>query len=179
MNVVPTMHDTGARQLPSSRGRPTPPKLVVVAADVADTVSAAGGFIFDSVRAGWTVEVYLETIGDDRALRILGVAACALAAGLDFESEWPDTLYVAAALHERNGAVRRIADATRRRGGDLVGWGDEWPTPADVDTSIEHRLSSAAQAFKVYAMKAAGVTPQVSPTEPFRSGQRRRAGQSR
>ena len=99
------MHDAGARQSPSSRGRATPPKLVVVAVDVADTVSAAGGFIFDSVRAGWMVEVYLETVGDERALRVLGVGAHALPASFDFESEWPDTVYFAAALHEQNAWV--------------------------------------------------------------------------
>lgn len=64
MNTVAKACDDRLRQsrTPSKRGRPTPQKLAVLAADVADAVNAAGGLIFDRVSAGWRVEVYLEAV---------------------------------------------------------------------------------------------------------------------
>jgi hypothetical protein len=165
-----------ARGAPPSLGRATPHKLLVLGFDTADMVSGAGGLVCDSVRAGLRVEVCLETIGDERALQILGVRARPLPDRFHFDPEWPDAVVFAAALHERNQVVRRLlADATRRRRSDVAGWGGTWPIEPDAGISIEHQLSSAARAFKLHAMNASGIAAHVSPTEPFRSGQRRLA----
>jgi hypothetical protein len=177
--VATAMQDSVPRQargrLPD-RGRATPHRLLVLGVDTADMVSGVGGLVCDSVRAGLQVEVCLETVGDDRALQILGVRARALPVRFDFDPQWPDAVVFAAALYERNQAVRRlVADSTRRRRSDVASWGGAWPTEPDSGMSVDHRLSSAARAFKLHAMKASGIAAHVSSTEPFRSGQLRLA----
>lgn len=157
--------------MPKERGRPEPDKLAVLAADVADAVNAAGGVIFDRVSAGWRVAVYLEAPGDDRPLRILGAEAHPLPGDLDDESEWPDFVLVAADVHGRNTDVRRfIATAVRSRRAAVAVWESDRPSePEKSSGRVDHRLSTAAQAFKAHAICAAGLTSQVSPTESFRN----------
>jgi hypothetical protein len=156
---------------PSIRGRAIPFKMVVVATDTADAVAAAGGLIFDSVRAGWTVDIYLETHSDDRALRILGAEGEIVPAAFEFEAEWPDAVILAAALHERHRGVQRlVAGSTRRQHTDVAFWGQAVPAGFD-DANMEHRLSTAARAFKRLAMDAAGLAPSSALVEPFRGGQ--------
>ncbi len=141
--------------------------------DVPDIVSRAGGLICDSVRAGLTVAVCLECFDDDLALRILGVDARVLPDAFDVE-QWPDAVYFASELHKRNRVVRRlIADAARRHSADVAAWGDSRWLGADSGLAVAHRLSSAAQMFKLHALRAVGQTTRVSPVEPFYSGQRR------
>ena len=160
-----------------ARGRATPHQLLVLGVDVADVVTGAGGLICDSVRAGLEVKVCLEAIGDEQALRIMGVRACELPDRFEFESEWPDAVYFAAALHERHPAVRRlVTGAARRRCTDAGVWGGMWPLDSATGVGIEHRLSSAARAFKMHAMQAVGQPAYISPTEPFRSGLRSLTG---
>ncbi len=161
------------RTRPSSRGRATPHQLLVLGIDTADVVTGAGGLICDSVRAGLDVKVYTETIDEEQALRILGVSACELPDRFEFESEWPDAVFFAAALHERHPGVRRlITGAARRRCTDAGVWGGTWPLERETGAGIEHRLSTAARAFKFHAMQAVGKPAHISPTEPFQSGVR-------
>jgi hypothetical protein len=155
---------------PVSRGRPTPMKLIVLAVDAADIVTAAGGVIIDLVRAGWTVEAYMQALSDERALRILGVRAQALPTRFD-EKDVPDVIYCSAELLSNRG-VRMITESARRNGGDVAFWGDD-PSGIEAGATTQHRLSPAAKAFKAHAMTAAGVTAHVHPTEAFRSGKRR------
>ena len=139
--------------------------------DAADLVSGAGGLVCDAVRAGLQVDVYLETVGDEQPLQILGVRPQNLPARFDFDADRPDAIYCAAALQERHRAARRlIADVTRRRRGDLALWGGTRPNDLAAGADTEHRLSAAAQAFKLYALKAVGITVQMAPTESFRGG---------
>ncbi|WP_343575423.1 hypothetical protein [Mycobacterium sp.] len=49
-------------------------RLDVVAADVADVVTFAGGWLFDRAMAGWDVTVLVADHVDERPLRILGPA---------------------------------------------------------------------------------------------------------
>lgn len=163
---------------PRIRGRATPHRMLVVGASSADAVAGVGGLICDAVRAGLQVEVNLETVGDMRALRVLGVDARTIPHHFDFESGWPDAVVFAAAVHERNPGVRRlIADAARRRRAQIAFWGNGVPVnvPADLNFGIDHQLSVAAQAFKHHAMKAAGLAQRVASTETIRSTQRRPA----
>lgn len=158
-------HAAGA----STRGRATPLRLVVLAADTADTVAAAGGLIYDSVRAGWHVDVYVEKAGDERALQILGVGGRLIPETFDFEPLWPDAVYLDAELYERHRHVRRmVADAVRRQHADIAVWHRDSHADQDMGPGIEHRLSTAARAFKFHAMNAAGLDPQVVVVEPFR-----------
>jgi hypothetical protein len=155
------------------RGRATPHKLLVLGVDVADIVCGAGGLICDSVRAGLIVKVCLESLDDDRALRILGVDASALPGGFDVEHS-PDAIYFASTLHARNGDVRRlVTDAARRHRADVAAWGDAGWLGTASGLDVAHRLSSAACMFKLHALRAVGAKTQISPVEPFRSGARR------
>lgn len=153
----------------STRGRATPLRLVVLAADAADTVAAAGGLVYDSVRAGWQVDVYVENAGDERALQILGVGGRLIPDTFDFEPLWPDAVYLDAALYERDRRVRRmVADSVRRQHADVAVWHGDSHADQGRGPGIEHRLSTAARAFKFHAMNAAGLDPQVAVVEPFR-----------
>ncbi|MCT7661185.1 hypothetical protein [Mycobacterium deserti] len=161
----------------SNRGHAAPYKLVVLASDTTDAVSAAGGLIADTLRVGWHVEVYLETgkyletESDARALQILGVEGRLLPTSFDFELQWPDAVVFAAPIYHRHRGVRRFtADATRRHGADVAAWGGTWPTAAASASDIEHRVSCAAQAFKYHAMKAVNATAPPSPVESFHGG---------
>lgn len=145
----------------------------MVALDAADSVSAAGGLIFDSVRAGWIVEVYLESPGDERALHILGADSAVLPDMFEFEPAWPDAVFLSAVMHERHRGVQRlVASAIRRHVTDIGVWGGA-VTGLDAEAGSEHRLSTAARAFKPHAMSAAGLPPFESDIESFEVGQRR------
>lgn len=154
-----------------SRGHATPYKLVVLAPDPTSAVAAAGGLIVDSTRAGWQVEIFLEAGGDERALRILGVGSRSLPSTFDFGLDWPDAVVFDASTYDRHRGVRRfIADAVRRHRTDVASWGGggaSSPGPAD---EVEHRLSSAAQAFKHHALRALDTAVPASPVEAFRGG---------
>ena len=154
-----------------NRGHATPYKLVVLAPDPMDAVAAAGGLIVDSTRAGWQVDVFLEAGGDERALRILGVDSRVLPGAFDFGLEWPDAVVYDASTYDRHRGVRRlIADTVRKHRTEVACWGGGGSTSAGPAAEIEHRLSSAAQAFKRYALRALDTTEPASPVEAFRGG---------
>jgi len=167
-----SVHDERRRP---HRGRATRHRLSVLADDVADAVLAAGGLIFDRVGAGWDVQVFLAARTDERALRILGVDARELTDGITSGNEWPDAIVVAAELYAHEARVRRyVGTASRQHGSEVTIWGGDWPATLDPGIGVvEHRLSTAAQAFKVHAMQAAGVSPRVTSSERFRSGSKR------
>ncbi|ULE34481.1 hypothetical protein [Mycobacterium sp. IDR2000157661] len=153
---------------PRTRGHATPYKLVVLAPDTTDAVAAAGGLIVDSTRAGWQVEIFLETGSAERALRILGVGSHTLPGTFDFGLHWPDAVVFAASTYDAHRGVRRfISDAARRHRANVACWGGACPSSPVSAAAVEHRLSSAAQAFKYYAMKALDVTAPASSVEAF------------
>jgi hypothetical protein len=144
-----------------------------VAVDAADAVSAAGGLIFDSVRAGWIVDIYLEAPGDERALHILGANSVDLPEMFEFDPAWPDAVFVSAVMHERHRGVQSLVTTSVRRHVTKIGvWGGA-VTGVDAEAGGEHRLSTAARAFKPHAMNAAGLPPSASEVESFDGGQRR------
>jgi hypothetical protein len=147
--------------------------LVVVAVDSADCVSAAGGLIFDSVRAGWIVEIYLESPGNERALHILGATGVGLPEVFDFEHAWPDAVFLSAVMHDRHRGVQRLVATSIRRHVSTIGvWGGS-VTGLDAVAGSEHRLSTAARAFKPHALSAAGLPSGVSDIESFDGDQPR------
>jgi hypothetical protein len=152
----------------ADRGRGTPHRLVVMGSSTDDTVSAIGGLIVDSVRAGWSVEVYLECEADETPWRILGVATRIVPDEFTFEKDWADAVYVHGPLVERSRGVRKlVADVTRRRSAEVGQWGGTPPSGLETDTGVEYRLSAAAHAFKQHAMRASGTRAGVEPTERF------------
>ena len=84
-------------------------RLDVVAADVADVVRFAGGWMYDRVMAGWDVTVLLADGADERPLHILGVETADLESALALWAErpHPQTVAVAADLFASDERVRR------------------------------------------------------------------------
>jgi hypothetical protein len=151
--------------------------LHVIASSIADVVESAGGWLFDRVMVGWTVNVLVSSHGDVRPLRILGVDTLRLESGfqsLEIEPKGPQALAVAGDVFADDARVRRHVLAAMDRGTEVTMWGDYWPTRVDRRVeSVEHRLSVAARAFKARALVATA-TPHrpVGATEKFRSGAR-------
>lgn len=156
------MSQQASSRLPD-RGRAAPYKLVVIGTDIADTVCAIGGLMFDCARSGWHVDVHLETGGEHAALQILGVSGRILPARFEFEPDWPDAIFFAAGLQECDRGVRKLIDEVSRRRRAFTA---AWDASGD---DIEHRLSTAAQAFKREAMRAAGMDARACSGETFHS----------
>jgi len=153
-------------------------RLDVVAPSVDEAVTAAGGWMFDRVMAGWDVRVLLTDDDDDRALQILGAATADLESALQTGKEGlhPHALAVAADMYRDDPRIRegvRLAIDSGQT--EVTLWGSAWP--ADLNRpgvgSVEHRLSVAARAFKAQALAALtrpGARGSVARTETFRSG---------
>ncbi|MGV0605381.1 hypothetical protein [Mycolicibacterium sp. XJ1904] len=140
--------------------------LTVLAADLADVIGPAGGWLFDRAQAGWDVDVWVEHCPDERPLTILGAAA------LDETSEAVlrdvprnGVLAVSAALLRDDPQVRARVLGLAKRGVEVMAWGEDRPGDGDRIDTIEHRLSVAARAFKAHALAAAGLTRGVDATE--------------
>lgn len=147
MNEVPNMiADAGYR-------------LNVVAAGVVDVVAGAGGWLYDRRAAGWEVTVFVPDLRDTRALRVLGVRACALNASTLAGDVEGHELAVSATAFADDTAVREVL--SRALGQARVGatlWGEGWPMPiARAVHPVAHPLSAAALAFKKQALAAAGL----------------------
>jgi hypothetical protein len=145
--------------------------LTVVAADTADAVSGAGGWLFDRVRAGWKVAVVVPASCDARPLQILGVRT--YAAGDDAQDLAPEpaALAVSARAFGSDAVLRRhVSGALKRGTAEVTMWGD--CATADVGISVDrtqYRLSPAARAFKAQALLAAGLNTAVAAVEQFHS----------
>jgi hypothetical protein len=131
--------------------------LSVVAADVADVVNSAGGWLCDRVRAGWRVSVFLPGEFDARPLQILGVRALSLDTDFDY-ARTPAALAVAAQHCSDNERLRGTVIRILTEGSsELTVWGGDLPDIAGEAGRTRHRLSSAAVAFKTQAALAAGL----------------------
>ena len=149
-------------------------RLDVVAADVADVVRFAGGWLFDRAMAGWDVTVLLADHPDDRPLQILGAQIVDLEYALATVGHRspPQTLAAAADLFDCDSRVRDgVLRALDHGATEVTLWGQTWP--AELDDSVglvEHRLSAAARAFKTQALAAAAISADsIGPIETFRS----------
>jgi hypothetical protein len=149
-------------------------RLDVVAADVADVVRFAGGWLFDRTMAGWDVTVLVADHPDERPLQILGAATLDLEYALATVGHRPppQTLAAAADLFGCDSRVRQgVLQALDQGATEVTLWGQTWPVELDSHVGlVEHRLSAAAQAFKAQALAAAGISlASVGPVEMFRS----------
>ncbi|CAJ1581220.1 hypothetical protein [[Mycobacterium] wendilense] len=155
-------------------------RLDVVAPSVRDAVSAAGGWMFDRVMAGWDVRVLIDPeradAADDRALQILGADTGDLESALltGPRGVRPHALAVAADLYEQDSRIREgIQQALDSGQTEVTLWGESWPDELDHSSvgSVEHRLSVAARAFKAQALAALDCTEAGADViELFRSG---------
>ncbi|EUA15528.1 hypothetical protein I546_1376 [Mycobacterium kansasii 732] len=134
-------------------------RLEVVATSAVDVVHAAGGWLYDRATAGWEVTVVLPSGGGTRPLQILGARTADLETGLTESRPGGQSLAVSAGAFAADDRVReRVLEALEHRSGEVALWGDEWPWGLNSAISpVRHVLSSAAQAFKRQALKAAGI----------------------
>ncbi|WP_424749649.1 hypothetical protein [Mycobacterium sp.] len=150
-------------------------RINIVAPTVVEVVKHAGGWVFDRMMAGWHVVVIVGELVDDRPLRILG------AKSLSFETavrshllcEHPQSLAVPTDLFETDSQVRSWVLKALEHGLTQVAlWGRSCPPELSDNVDIgQHRLTTAARAFKAQALVAAGVADvSVADTENFHAG---------
>lgn len=150
-------------------------RLAVGAINPADVVRCAGGWLFDRALAGWEVTVVVSEYGDTRPLQILGadvldLAGCLAASPYD---QWPHALALDTELFQADPRVLSIVMDTLDSGrADVLLWGEVWPEELERRMGpMQHRLSSAAMAFKARACAAAAVPATPAGTvETFRTG---------
>lgn len=143
-------------------------RLDVLAADAADVVQTAGGWLFDRVMGGWEVNVLLPGGGDARPLRILGVRVLDLASDLDLAAPLSQGLAVSVDAFAVDDRIRdRVRKAVDNPMTEVALWGEGWPLGVDRGlTKNRYTLSAAARAFKTQALRAAGMPYlSVDPTE--------------
>jgi hypothetical protein len=146
-------------------------QLIVVASSMVDVLRSAGGWMCDRARAGWDVNVLVADGHDERPLTILGASA------LDANGDLSDAVRAAvrggglalnAHLLTADDRIRTDVLKVLKRGlTQVTVWGEDWPTEfgRKVDP-VEHKLSSAARAFKAHALGvAAAPKTSVAPTE--------------
>ena len=152
-------------------------QLNVIGATTADVVQSAGGWLCDRARAGWDVNVLVADGGDPRPLTILGATAIDLDEGFPAMVRSASRGGALAVSTDVLGADARVRDEVVRvlkRGlTEVTVWGSQWPAELGRQAdSVQHRVTSAARAFKSHALVAADVPADaVNPTEAlFRIG---------
>ncbi|TMS53980.1 hypothetical protein [Mycobacterium sp. DBP42] len=128
-------------------------ELNVLAADVADTVSGVGGWLFDRAMAGWRVSVALDEGDDGRALRILGLKAVGLnALWRPVEAESVATTVIGTSRFESGDHGLAVRDPA----GTVLFFGSHAPDFGGPVQRVQYRPSAAAQAFKAHALAVVG-----------------------
>jgi hypothetical protein len=175
-------HETTAAIGPIDRATPSAARILryqlnVVALTTEDVVRSAGGWLYDSARAGWDVNVLVADGCGPRPLTILGATALDLDESLLSmvqRASRGEALAVSADLLDADARVRDEVLRVLKRGlTEVTVWGTRWPAELGRQAdSVQHRVSAAARAFKSHALVAADVsTDSVTPTETlFRIG---------
>lgn len=144
-------------------------QLTVLAASTADLVGSAGGWMCDKARAGWDVRVVLTDDHDTRPLAILGAAPLAGAELSDVMkmASLGGALAVSAGVLADDRVRAGVLGILKRGLTQVTVWGQDWPAEFSRKAEpVEHKLSSAARAFKAHALGAATVSKsQVTGTE--------------
>jgi hypothetical protein len=142
-------------------------RVDVAALTVDELVRLAGGWLFDRVSMGWTVNVSITEPCDVRPLRILGVPPVSADANADSTTDVVHALAMAAELLKTDVRAREnIVVALDRGNTEMTLWGDVLPDMLGQHAKTEHhRLSNAARVFKAQALRAASLPHErVSPT---------------
>jgi hypothetical protein len=150
----------------------------VVAPCTVAVVRHAGGWLFDRAMAGWDATVFVVDHDDRRPLRILGASITDLESALTSPpgEPGPQAIAVEAGLYASDGRVRRLVREALDGGlTEVKIWGDDWPADLEGEgESVQHRLSTAARAFKAQALAAAAApVDSIDVTETFRGGRPR------
>jgi hypothetical protein len=146
-------------------------QLNVVASTTAEVVESAGGWLCDRARAGWDVNVLVAGGGDPRPLTILGATSLDLDESLLVMVQRASRGEAMAISADLLGADKRVRSEVLRvlKCGlaDVTVWGTRWPAELGRQAdSVQHRVSTAARAFKSHALVAADVSANsVTPTE--------------
>lgn len=130
----------------------------VIAREVAEVVSAAGGLLFDRALGGWDVCVFTADAEHSRALRILGVTGLPLEQGMTTSTPDAKAIAVSAAALATDARVRDYLSAVLERGDvEVTIFGEGLPTMTTAVGPARHRMSLAAKAFKGHALDAAAI----------------------
>jgi hypothetical protein len=143
-------------------------RIDVVASSVEDLVRSAGGWLFDRISQGWTVNASMTAPGDFRALQILGIRTASTRIDPGADIDVPSPLAAGAEPFVSDARVRGSIVAAFTRGeAEVTLWGDSLPRRLNRNVkTVEHRLSAAARMFKAQALLAASIPHEaVSPTE--------------
>lgn len=126
----------------------------VVAPNIADAVTCAGGLICDGSMAGWEVTVLVAGAAEGRAMQILGATVANL--GRPPAGPAAQMRAVATDLCVGNRSVRDLVLRALNNGTtELLLWGRRPPPRLDCTfRPVGHRPSVAAQAFKAHALAA-------------------------
>lgn len=136
--------------------------LAVITADVEAVVGAAGGWLCDRVRAGWRVSVLADCTSDWRdtgPLTILGLSITPTeSVTAVLHRQRPAALAFDARLVADDDPLRReVLRAVDGARTEVTMWGEASLFTSDRRfTPVNHRLSSAARAFKNRALMACG-----------------------
>lgn len=133
--------------------------LAVATDDVADVVTAAGGWLYDRVRAGWRVTVFVPASCDSRPLEILGVRTAVLDADRYlWVGTAPTALAVASGVLRSSEALTEcLRGAVDSGKTEISVWGEGAQHLGRHLDRVQHRLSGAAIAFKRHAVAACGL----------------------
>jgi hypothetical protein len=134
-------------------------QVTVVASSAEDVVRSAGGWLCDRARAGWDVNVLVADRRGAQPFAILGANPVEDEAGLSSvvsKASRSGALAISADLLATDERVRGDVLTVLKRGlAEVTVWGQEWPAELGRKVSpVEHRLSSAARAFKARALDA-------------------------
>ncbi|MEV0669297.1 hypothetical protein [Mycobacterium sp. NPDC050441] len=131
-------------------------RLAVLAVSTEEAVRAAGGLICDRAMNGWDVTVVAATLGDLRALQVVGADVVELDSALAGPNSGPPphALAISAQLCRADERVRvGLLDTMRTGRTEVTLWG-EMPTLelGSPLTVVHHQLTIAAIAFKSRAL---------------------------
>lgn len=143
-------------------------RIDVVACSVEDLVRSAGGWLFDQINEGWTVNATMTDARDVRPLQILGLRTISTDTGAGSITDVPHPLGAADALLASDARVRgRIVGAFNSGEAEVTLWGGVLSDDLSRGVrTVHHRLSAAARIFKAQALLAASLPHEsVTPTE--------------
>ena len=134
-------------------------RLDVIAVTPGDVVHTAGGWLYDRAMAGWQVKVLLPRGCAARPLRVLGAQVFDIASELDVSGLVGQGLAVSVDAFTADDRVRALVrKAADSRFTEVSLWGEGWPPVAGRGLIRTHyKISAAARAFKVQALRAAGL----------------------
>ena len=149
-------------------------RLTVIAPTVSDVVASAGQWLFDRVKGGWKVDVFVaDVVSTPSGLEILGVDRVAHLSELSTS----DLLCVAAIavrgemLDDNAMLGRRVQSLIQRDATEVVVWGNVPKRLLQQCEGVQYVAhSSAARVFKNHALRVTGGGEEVKIETFHRAG---------